>query len=201
MAGEPIQDGELTQLLRGVRDSANPQDAEARVIQLAYEEMRRIAGSIADPRGVQTINATALLHEAWLKLNGKLGDVNDRKHFLALATRAMRQVMADAAKSKSRQKRGGDVIMLTLQESDGAQTQEPLDLADLHFAIEGLRRDHPRQAEVFELRAFGSLTFVEVAEIMEISESSARLDWKFARAWMRAQLNEREPSSEIEGKS
>ncbi len=191
----------MTELLRGVRHAANPQDAEARVIQLAYEEMRRIAGALADPRGMQTINATALLHEAWLKLNGKLGDVNDRKHFLALATRAMRQVMADAARSKSRQKRGGDVVMLTLQESDGAQTQEPLDLADLHFAIERLRQDHPRQAEIFELRAFGSLTFAEVAEIMEISESSARLDWKFARAWMRAQLGESETSTEIEGKS
>ena len=182
--------GEITGLLQVVRAGTNPKDAEAKVVQLAYDEMRRIAGSMAGRNNGGTINATALVHEAWLKLNGNLGHVSDRCHFLALAARAMRQVMADAARAKSRQKRGGDQPRFTLHDSDGAQNANDLDLADLHEVLEGLRSSYPRQAEVFELRAFGSLTFREIGQFLDLSESSARLDWQFSRAWLRAELSD-----------
>lgn len=190
MGEELGQAGEITVLLSDVRSGVNAREAEARVVDLAYGEMRRIAGAIADPNRGGTINATALVHEAWLKLSGNLTDVNDRCHFLALAARAMRQVMADAARAKSRQKRGGDRVRYTLHDADGAQGPGELDLAELHEVLESLRREHPRQAEVFELRAFGSLTFGEVGRMLEISESSARMDWQFSRAWLRSALGD-----------
>lgn len=185
-----INRGELTAYLDEIRSGTNAHEAEAKVIQLAYEEMKRIAGSLADPRHDGTVNATALVNEAWLKLNGKLGSVNDRCHFLALAARAMRQVMADAARARSRQKRGGDAVRFTLQEADGAQHHNMIDLADLHEVLEDFRSAYPRQTEVFELRAFGSLTFAEVGKMLDISESAARLDWQFARAWLRMKLGD-----------
>lgn len=184
------QTGEITQLLHVARQGENAHEAEARVVELAYNEMRRIAGAIADPHA-NTVNATVLVHEAWLKLNGSLGNVNDRRHFLALAARAMRQVMLDAARSRNTEKRGGAQHRFTLHDADGAQDagSPVLDLADIHHALEALRTQHPRQAEVFELRAFGTLTFAEVADIVGISESSARVDWQFARASIRATLD------------
>ncbi len=183
------QVGEITGLLQVVREGLDPRQAEAKVVNLAYEEMRRIASAMAGRNHGGTLNATALVHEAWLKLNGNLGQVTDRCHFLALAARAMRQVMADAARAKTSQKRGGDQLRFTLHDADGAQNANEVDLADLHEILEGLRSRYARQAEVFELRAFGSLTFREIGDFLEISESSARLDWQFSRAWIRSELN------------
>ena len=180
--------GELTVLLEAVRSGRDRHAAEARVIELAYNEMRRIAGAIADPRA-HTVNATALVHEAWLKLNGQLGSVNDRRHFLAIAARAMRQVLLDAARARAAQKRGGEQLRYTLQDGDGATGSGALELADIHDLLQRLRDQHPRQAEVFELRAFGTLTFAEIGDLLDISESSARLDWQFARASIRASLD------------
>lgn len=189
MADDSHQSGEITHLLGIVRAGPGAHDAEARVVQLAYEEMRRIAGSLMDRRPEGTISATALVHEAWLKLNGNLGGVTDRCHFLALAARAMRQVMADAARARSALKRGGDQPMYTLCEHDAATGSPEIDLADLHDVLAGFRNAYPRQADVFELRAFGTLTFAEIGDLLGISESSARMDWKFGRAWLRTSLS------------
>ena len=182
--------GELTQLLHVAQRGENAHEAEARVVELAYNEMRRIAGAIADPRS-HTVNATALVHEAWSKLSGNLGSVTDRRHFLALAARAMRQVMLDAARARKTGKRGGDRHRFKLHDADGAHdaARAGIDLADIHDALGALRSTHPRQAEVFELRAFGTLTFAEIAGIVNVSESSARVDWQFARASIRAGLD------------
>ncbi len=181
--------GELTELLEIVRSGNDPKAAERRVVELAYNEMRRIAGHLADPRS-GTINATALVHEAWLKLHGQLGGVNDRTHFLALAARAMRQVMADAARARNASKRGGNNLRFTLHEADGlvGSDARAIDLADVHDLLEAMRGLYAKQAEVFELRAFGTLTFKEIASLQNRSESGARLDWQFARAWMRSRL-------------
>ncbi len=184
------QDGAITHYLREIREGHDASHAEAQVVRLAYEEMRHIAGSVAGNNHAATINATALVHEAWLKINGKLTDVSDRTHFLALASRAMRQVMADAARAKKSLKRGGDGVRYTLHDADGAVNPQQIDLADIHEMLETLRQPHERQAEVFELRAFGMLTFEEIGKLLEISESSARLDWQFARAFIRSRFDQ-----------
>lgn len=182
----------VTRLLREARDG-DP-DAANRVIELAYTEMKRLADDLAGPRRHAAINATSLVHEVWIKLDGRLDEVNDRRHFLALAARAMRQVIADRARAQSREKRGGRRVRLTLQDHDAAVSSATFDLSDFHSLVERLRLEYPRQADVFELRAYGTLMFAEIASLQEMSESSARLDWQFARAWLRSRLEGERPA-------
>lgn len=186
MGDERLDPGELTRLFQGVR--AGEPEALERVVPLLYDDLRRLARrQLGREFGERTLNATALVHEAYLKLAGS-GAIaaGDRAHFLAIASRAMRQVLVDHARERKAVKRGGgDWARVTL--TDGAWVGEfqPDDVLVLEQAIQEL---HPRQRQVVEYRFFGGMEEREIAEVLGISERTVHRDWMKARAWLYRRL-------------
>jgi RNA polymerase sigma factor (TIGR02999 family) len=142
--------------------------------------------------GGQTLQPTALVHEAWLKIHKGLrgGDgFQDRSHFLAVAARAMRQVLVNHARDRRAQKRGGGAPKLPLDQCLDQVEQQTGDLVALSDLLERLAAEDPRQARIVELRVFGGLTIEEVAAALDLAPSTVKLDWRFARAWLQSQLH------------
>ena len=181
------QGNEVTRLLETIRDG----DAGAadRLFPMVYDELRGLAGSIFRGNApLHTLQPTALVHEAWMKMAGGIERLNDRQHFFAVAARAMRHVLADHAKSKSREKRGGDRHQVTLDGDDGALPAPSVDLIELHEALETLAQLDPRQAHIAELRLFGGLTVREAAVLLDISPTTVSEDWRMSQAWLATRL-------------
>lgn len=179
-AGETDPQNQVTQLLRAVRDGE--QGALDRLIELVYDELRFLARrQLARERVGHTLHATALVHEAYVKLAGGPIDASDRAHFLAIAARAMRQILVDHARRKGAQKRGGDWEVTTL--TDGSQAVEfrPEEILALDRALDELDE---RQRQVVELRFFGGMEESEIATVLDVSERTVRRDWVKARAWL-----------------
>lgn len=156
----------------------------------AYAELRALAGAhFRRQPGAHTLQPTALVNEVYLRLAGSGGAApTDRGHLLALASRAMRQVLIDHARRKKADKRGGDDprrrVTLSGIDADAAEW----DVLELHEAIERLEELDARQARIVELRFFGGLTVGQVAELLEVSERTVYLDWQMARSWLWAEL-------------
>ncbi len=161
-------------------------DAEARgqVFALVYDQLREAARRIGSGRVGHTLQPTALVHEAWLKVAPKLEGVNDRLHFFAVASLAMRQVLADHARGARREKRGGGRERVALEESRVAAPAADADLCALDECLEELNGLNPRHARVVELRVFGGLTIDEAAEALGVSHGTIESDWSMARAWL-----------------
>lgn len=182
---EPV---DVTQILARVRagDAAASDD----LLPLVYDQLRAIArGQLARERKGHTLQATALLHEAWIKL----GDIEraapkDRSHFLAIAARTMRQILVDHARRKRAGKRGEGWDRVTLDLAVDQLQQDDLDLLALDDALVQLAEHDPRKARVVELRFFAGLSMAEVAEILGVSTRTAEGDWYMARAWLRKTL-------------
>jgi RNA polymerase sigma factor (TIGR02999 family) len=173
--------GEVTRLLEAAE--AGDREALERLVPLVYEDLRRVAHRQLDREGGgHTLQTTALIHEAYLKLAGG-GSVNatSRAHFLAIAARAMRQVLVDYARRRKAAKRGGGVISVTL----GDQPQ-PVDASaeDLLALDEALQQLDPRQRQVIECRFFGGMEEADIAAVLGVSERTVRRDWVKARAWL-----------------
>jgi RNA polymerase sigma factor (TIGR02999 family) len=175
--------------------TAGSGDREAldRVFCLVYDELRRLAEAVRRDRPSETLNATALVHEAYLKMVPSANQAwQDRVHFLRVAARAMRQVLADAAARQATQKRGGGLALVTLDSSSPAEsTLGPDDILDLHRALDELAELNPRQAEVVECRFFAGLSLAETADALGVSVPTVTRDWRFARAWLARRLRER----------
>ncbi len=152
----------------------------------AYEALRRLAASyLSRERAGHTLQPTALVHEAFLRLANSA--FSDPTHFRAAAAIAMRRILVDHARTKGAQKRGGDRLRITLIE--GVTADEPeLDLLALDEALDELGRASPRRARIVELRYFGGLTVPEVADSIGVSTRTVEGDWLFARAWLRKRL-------------
>lgn len=151
-----------------------------------YEELKRAAHHrLSRQRAGETLNTTALVHEAYLRLIGG-ADVrwNDGGHFYALASRAMRFVLIDHARSRSAKKRGGPAIELSLDEVEVPADAAGADLLDLDDALEQLFRFSSRLAQLVEYRFFGGLTYEEIAEITGASVRTIKRDWTRARTWL-----------------
>jgi len=152
---------------------------------VTYEELRRLAGRVRenDPGG--TLNPTALVNEAYLKLAdaGSLAPVS-RMHFKRIAARAMRQVLVDAARRRNAEKRGRAYAFVTLDAAADAPATSSAELLTLDRALDDLARLHERQALVVECRFFGGLTLSEIAQLLEVSETTIDRDWRAARAWL-----------------
>jgi RNA polymerase sigma factor (TIGR02999 family) len=159
------------------------------VFSVAYEELRRLAASVRRRESHVTLNPTALVNEAWIKLasNPKLAQTS-LPHFKRIAARAMRQVLVEAARRRSARKRGGPhAVFVTFDESVGAAAWAD-DVVELDAALERLASLNPRQAQLVESRFFGGLDVPETARLLGVSEATAQRDWRAARAWLSSEL-------------
>jgi RNA polymerase sigma factor (TIGR02999 family) len=157
-----------------------------------YDELRRLAHQVRGGRAGETLNTTALVHEAWLKLaNADALHLKDRAHFFAVAARAMRQVVVDAARKQLAEKRGGDATMdVTLDEAMYAGPLRPARLVALDDALARLGALDPRRARVVEHRIFAGLTADETSALLGVSRPTVERDWRAARAWLAAELGD-----------
>lgn len=178
--------GEVTELLRIA--AAGDRAAEERLFALIYDELRGLASSLLRSDRSSTLEPTALVHEAFLRL-GNRNEIhwNDRHHFYGVAARAMRRVLVDRARSRSRLKRDG--VRVTLFEelaARGADDAETVLVVDR--ALERFAEIDPRRARVVELRWFGGLTTEETAAILGVGSATVKRDWAAARAWLAIEL-------------
>ncbi len=178
---------EVTQVLNSI-DAGDPQ-AAGELLPLVYDELRRLAAArMVGERPGQTIQATVLVHEAWLKIAGN-GEQRweNRRHFFAVAAEAMRRILVDHARARRALKRGGGAARLTLLDPDIAPGDGP-DLLDLDQALQRLAALNHRQARIVELRFFAGLDTPEIAHAMGVSERTVKYEWRFARAWLHREL-------------
>jgi len=159
---------------------------------LVYEELRRLARSyLARERAGHTLQATALVHEAYLRLADETQLTwKDRAHFYGVAARLMRRILVDHARAHNAAKRGGLRQKLTLEEARELPTKSNVDLVELNGALESFAHDYPRKSEVVELKFFGGLDAKEISEVLQISEKTVLRDWNFAKLWLCRELNE-----------
>jgi RNA polymerase sigma factor (TIGR02999 family) len=181
MHGLGLDVGEVTRLLRAAHEG-EPSALE-RLVSLMYEDLRRLAHrQLGHERGERTLNATALVHESWLKLGGAAMAARDRAHFLAIAARAMRQVLVDHARDRKAAKRGGGSWeRITLTDGAWAGDFDPDGMLALDEALAELE---PRQRQVVEGRFFAGMEEQEIAAALGVSERTVHRDWVKARAWL-----------------
>ena len=178
---------DVTRLLREWRSGRD--QAREELWPLVYDELHRLAASqMRRERGDHTLQATALVHEAFVRLVESDVSGESRAEFLGLAARAMRNILIDHARGKRRAKRGGGNPAVTLDEELAVGSGRSVDLIDLDRALSRLSENDPRMAKVVELRFFGGLTHEEIASLQDISVSTVRRDLQFARAWLASEL-------------
>jgi RNA polymerase sigma factor (TIGR02999 family) len=190
MAAE-FDPGEASEILHQASEAS--EEAHERLLEILHRELRELAGqAMFRERDDHTLQPTALVHEVWIKLfEPGNPDFADRRHFLAVSSRVMRQVLVDHARARRRVKRGGLWQRVNLEAAQGelaAGEQEGFDLVALDGALDELRSMSPRQAQVVELRFFGGLSVEETASALELSERSVAREWRFARAWLANRL-------------
>jgi RNA polymerase sigma factor (TIGR02999 family) len=178
---------EVTQLLR--RWAEGDAGARDELLPLVYDELRAVAARhLARERRAGTLQATALVHEAYLKLvDHERMQWQGRAHFFAVAAQVIRRILVDHARSRSAQKRGGDGVRVELDD-DLPVAERGLDLLRLDDALSRLARLDPTQGRLVELRYFGGLTLEETAEVLGSSPATVKREWSFARAWLRREL-------------
>ena len=156
------------------------------LLPLVYAELRRLAAhKMANENPGQTLQPTALVHEAWLKLGGEQNrQWRNRTHFFAAAAEAMRRILTDNAKRKLRIRHGGGQQRIELDDCATAADSEAGHILAVSEALEKLSKVDPQRAELVKLRYFVGLTFTEAAEVLGISEPTAKRYWAFARAWL-----------------
>jgi RNA polymerase sigma factor (TIGR02999 family) len=173
---------QVTQLLAAAR--AGDAHAAEVIWPLVYDELRSVAERQLR-RGDPVLQPTAIVHEAYLKLAGDVGAASNRGHFVAIAARAMRQVLIDEARRRQARKRDGAQVAITLSHGADALTCDSEMLLHLNAALDKL---NPRQREIVELRFFGGLQELEIAELLGVSDRTVRREWVKARAWLYREL-------------
>lgn len=181
--------GEATQLLHalGSQDST----AAERLFALVYDELRAVAHKyFKHQRLDHTLQPTALVNEAFLKLIDQSNlEWQNRAHFLAVAAKAMRQILIDHARERQALKRGGEFCRVTMAEGQTPVTEPDPEILDLEECLQRLAAIDPRQSRVVELRFFGGLTVEEVAHVLGVSKATVEAEWRMARAWIRRELS------------
>lgn len=172
--------------------SSGNQEVLDRLLPLVYGELHRQAAAyLRRERSDHTLQATALINEAYLKLiDQRSVDFEDRTHFFAISARLMRQILVDHARTKKREKRGGtDAVKVNIELAADVGTDPPdVDLIALDDALARLSNLDTKQARVVELRYFGGLSLEETANALGVSRATAARDWNFARAWLKREL-------------
>ena len=178
----------VTDLL--VHWSEGDQEALNKLIPLVYDELHKLASRyLRRERRDHTLQTTALVHEAYLKLvNQRDANFENRLHFFAVAAQIMRRILVDYARRHHASKRGGDLYKLSLDEALVTSEEKGADLLALDEALERLAAIDPRQSRVVELRIFAGLTLEETAQALNISPSTVRREWSMAKAWLHRQI-------------
>lgn len=182
-----MPDGNITQLLRDWVDG-DQRSLEA-LTPLVYEQLRRIAArAFAGERAGHTLQATALVHEAYARLVDADVDWQGRSHFFALAARTMRRILVDHASARAAAKRGGGRISVTLHDGMVVAAGADDDMLALHEALGALAELDARKAGILELHYFGGLTYEEMGSVLGLSTSTLDREMRFAKAWLRSRL-------------
>ena len=179
---------EVTQILLNWR--AGEPDAAARLMPFVYEELRRLARDyLRRERGDHTLQPTALVHEAYLRLvDDSRVNWQNRAHFYGIAAKLMRRILVDHARARNAEKRGGLVPKVPLDEARDLPPAATNDLVALDGALQDLARTYPRKSEVVELKFFGGLAAEEIAEVLQVSPKTVLRDWQFAKLWLCREL-------------
>jgi RNA polymerase sigma factor (TIGR02999 family) len=186
--------GDVTRLLQ--RWGAGDAQAMEELLPLLYDELRRLAAVYMRRQSQgHTLQPTALVNEAYLKLAGQSGlSFANRAGFFALAAKAMRQLLVDHARARNAAKRGGDAVRVTLDEGVASVPSRDVDFEDLDAALAELGRLDERQARIVELRFFAGLGIEETAAALDLSAATIKREWATARAWLYRRLSEGGPA-------
>jgi RNA polymerase sigma factor (TIGR02999 family) len=181
---------EVTRILSAI-EQGDPHAAE-QLLPLVYDELRKLAAArLAEEKSGQTLQATALVHEAYLRLVGpsEVDRWDNRGHFFTAAAEAMRRILVDNARRKQSHKHGGAVNQQNLDPEilPGPNTLDPLEVLAIHETLDRLAAKAPRKAELVKMRYFLGCTMAESAQILGIAQATAEEDWTYAKAWLRRQ--------------
>jgi RNA polymerase sigma factor (TIGR02999 family) len=185
---------EITRLLADW--SNGDRQALEKLTPLVYDELRRLAGRyLRHERPGHTLQSTALVHEAYMKLVGQTSvRWQNRAHFFGIAAQMIRRILVDYARARQADRRGSGAAKLSLDEAIALPGSSDLNLIALDDALDGLARMDPRQSRVVELRFFAGLTLEETAEVMQMSIATAKRDWVSAKAWLSREIR-RQPAN------
>lgn len=187
--GRMAEQGNITVLLN--RWSAGDEGALDALTPLVYDELHKLAQSaFRRERGGHTLQATAVVNEAWMQLANASVDWQSQKHFFALAARMMRRILVNHANAKAAEKRGGDAVMVTLDEEAITGDGGGQDVIDLDKALTELADEDERKAKLLELHYFAGMTYRDAGAALGVSEATAKRDLRFGKAWMRKRLEE-----------
>jgi RNA polymerase sigma factor (TIGR02999 family) len=185
---------EVTRILAGI-EAGDPQAAD-QLLPLVYVELRKLAAArLVGEKPGQTLQATALVHEAYLRLVGRQEPWSGRGHFFAAASEAMRRILVENARKKGAGKRGGGGRRIPIDDVDIAAPEHPDELLDLDQALSALEKTDRTAAELVKLRYFAGLTLREAARSLGLAPRSADAVWAYARAWLLDRLKESDPDS------
>jgi RNA polymerase sigma-70 factor, ECF subfamily len=185
----PDSPGEITVLLAEMKRGNS--EALPKLVPLLYDELRKLAGHfLRDERPGHTLQPTALVHEAYLKLAGQRAGFENRAQFMAVAAQAMRRILVDYARQRVAAKRGGGVALTDLDLATvGATVEQSQELLAIDEALEKLTTLDPQQARVVEMRYFGGLTVEETAAALAIAPRTVKREWAMAKAWLRVEIS------------
>ena len=176
-------DGQVTLLLRAMKNG--DQSAAEKLLPLVYKELHRLAKSyMRRERPDHTLQPTALIHEAYLRLAHDNVDWQSHQHFIGVAANVMRRVLVDYARAHNAEMRGGGLERVELEEGLAISKERSGEVIALHDALNSLEALNPRRAKVVELRYFGGLSVEEIAAVLEMSPRSVKRDWALARPWL-----------------
>lgn len=194
-----IDSGQVTQLLKAMR-TGDSKAAET-LLPLVYEELHRLAKSyMRRERPEHTLQATALINEAYLRLVHEEVDWNSRAHFIGVAAQVMRRVLVDYARAHKAERRAGGLERVEMREELAISPERLDEVALLDEALGRLEKDNPRQARVVELRYFGGLSVEEIGALLGIAPRSVKRDWSLARIWLFRELRPEAKQPEPEQK-
>ena len=189
---------DITRILHSI-ESGDPKLA-GDLLPLVYDELRQLAAArMSGERAGHTLQATALVHEAWIRLTGSDGKAlrwNSRRHFYAAAAEAMRRILIDHARRKMAARRGGDWLRITFGDHEDPRSATPPEMIDLNDALERLAEIDAEKAEVAKLRLFAGLTVVEIAAALDVSEATIKRRWSYVKAWLSRELKRDDTKTE-----
>ena len=191
--------GQVTQLLKAMH--AGDAQAAENLLPLVYAELHRLAkGYMRRERPDHTLQATALINEAYLRLVGEDIDWNSRAHFIGLAANVMRRVLVDYARARNAEQRGGGLQRVEMEDELAVSAEQLDEVEHLDEALKKLERENPRQARVVELRYFGGLSVEQIGALLQIAPRSVKRDWALARIWLFRELRPGAKDPEAEQK-